>query len=376
MRVALDATVVRPPLSGVHYAVRHGAAALAGCGGSAQQWLCLARDAHVRETFAAAPDARVPELPPSLRRPLRRIIWQQLQLPALLRAERAEALLALSYTAPLRCPVPYALQVHDTIALRTPGLCSRGNALHMRALMPGSIRRAAHVLVSTTTEIDHVRGLFDIAAERIHRVPLGVDPLFFADAPAHAGFAALQPYLLFVGNIEPKKGVDTLLAAYARLAAREPELSLVVAGRRAWKTDGLVRQLEGYSGPGRVHRLGYVRRRELPALYAQAAVHMMPSRQEGFGLPVLEAMALGTPVVCSTHPALVETAGGHAVTAPADDATALAAAIVQARNEDDPGRRDARQQWAREHTWQRWADRVAEVTGYVLPTAAGESTGD
>jgi glycosyltransferase involved in cell wall biosynthesis len=359
--IALDGTVIRPPLSGVHYAVRNQVCALCRVFPETP-FLVLATDEEIRP-HCRGEHQRMPRLPHWLRRPGCRIAWQQCCLPTRLRREGCETLLSLAYTAPLRSPVPFGLQVHDVIALRQPELCSRLNAWHMRVLMPPSLRRAAWVLVSSTAVADQVMALSGRPASEIHRVALGVDPIFLGDrgpvSDLPARWRSLTPYILFVGNLEPKKGLDTLLSAY-RECADGHQVTLVLAGRVGWKCRSLLRRIDRWSGPGRIVRLGYVPRMLLPVLYRQAAVCVMPSVEEGFGLPVLEAMACGVPVVHSDHPVLTETAGGHGHRFPVGDHHALARRLetVLAEPDEAASMAKAARDWARKHTWGVWAEAV------------------
>ena len=357
MTVAIDATVVRAPLSGVGYAVRGQTLALIAASGQRARPLVLATDPVIRAA-AIAVGCPCPALPGRLVHPGWRILWQQTQLPPILRRERCEALLAMAYTAPLDCPVPYLLEVHDTIALRRPNLCSTRNALHLRTLMPPSIRGARWLVTAASAVAREVADLAGRPAADVLVAPLGLDDTFLQPpAPLPVEWVPLQPYILFVGNIEPKKGLDTLLAAYPCL---DGSATLVLAGREGWKCRTLVRRLDGYTGPGRIVRLGYVPREQLPALYAAAAAAVLPSVEEGFGLPVLEALAMGTPIVHSDHPVLLETASGHGLVFPVGDEHALAAVLRHALTGPRPSA-DARA-WASAHTWRRWADAVATHT--------------
>jgi len=314
MKVAFDGSVVRPPYAGVQLsvlaemrAIATGLGDLSGC-----RFFCHDAD-FGREVRGRG--GKVDPLPNALQRPAARILWQQFVLPRVLRQSGVDVLHALAYTAPRRCPVPYVLNVHDLIALERPELCSVANRLHMRALLPGSARRAAACIVSTRHVAARLQAVLGIPEERIVVLPLGVDVARFsapAPWPWPLGLPEGRPYVLFVGNLEPKKGVGTLLAGYAACASAS-RVDLVVAGRAAWKCAGLVRRLRSWQGPGRVRWLGRVPSTELPALMQHAVALVMPSIEEGFGLPVLEAMAAGTPVIHSDHPALVEAAGGAGV---------------------------------------------------------------
>ncbi len=316
-RFAWDATVVRPPLSGVHLSVRAELQAMLGLPGTAGGVL-FALDQELRQQ-AAETGIAVPPLSPGLRHVFRRILWQQLRLPSLLRD--ADVLHAMAYTAPLRGPVPVVLNVHDIIALEHPELCSLANLWHMRLLLARSIRRAAVNVTTTRHVADRVKAVLGIPAERLAVVPLGVDAARFA-APS-ALPPRERPYLLFVGNIEPKKGLETLLDAYARTAS-SLGLDLVLAGRPGWKCGALLERLRHWSGPGRVEAVGRVDDAELVRLYQGAWAFVFPSRCEGFGMPLLEAMAAGAPVVHSDHPAVAEVVGDAGLPFPVGDAEVLA----------------------------------------------------
>lgn len=363
MRVWFDASVIRPPFSGVHLAVRSQLLALLAEPGLRHS-VVLCRD-DVVEASAREAGVLLRTPPPLTRRVAARIAWQQAVLPALLRRDGADGLHALAYTAPLRCPVPYLLNVHDIIALEAPDLCSRLNAWHMKALLPASVRRAAAVVVSSGHVAERIHGLLGVPRDRLHRIPLGVDSERFAvPQPASALPGGLQSgrYILFVGNLEPKKGLPTLVKAYARCGGRLGR-DLVLAGRPAWRSRPIISDVRNYAGPGRIHLPGRVPEGILSALYQHAWVFVFPSVTEGFGLPILEAMAAGTPVVHSDSPVVSETAGGSGLAFRAGDADDLARQLV--RLHDSQGLRDeavARgRERARSLPWSHWARDVAAL---------------
>jgi glycosyltransferase involved in cell wall biosynthesis len=171
-----------------------------------------------------------------------------------------------------------------------------------------------------------------------------------------------RPFVLFVGTAEPRKGLDVLVSAWSRL--RHPDAELVLVGPAGW--GGLEERLDAL-GTG-VHRLGFLPSDELRTLQGAAAVSCLPSRAEGFGLPVLEAMAAGSPVVTTSASAMEEVAGGAAVLVPAGDVEALAAAIEGVL--DDPGAaqrlRDLGRSRAEGFGWDRSAAAVGAVYREVL----------
>jgi len=347
-------------LTGVQNAVREQVAALLALWRPGEAAVITSDDCLAR--LAAERQAPVFACPPPRAGAAVRVAWQQLCLPRLLRQRRISVLHAGAYTAPWRCPAPYLLNVHDVIAIDHPRLCSWRNAAHMRLLLPHSIENAAVNLVSTRHAADRLQARWGIPSARIVVAPLGVDRERFSAPcpwPACLPFPEGEPYWLFVGNLEPKKGIDILLDAFARQPGM-PAARLVIAGRAAWKCGAVVDRIRSWAPPARVVWLGPVAAAVLPALYQHAVAFVFPSLCEGFGLPVLEAMAAGTAVIHSDHPAVAEAAGGAGVSAPAGDAEALAAAmrLVMASPACREELRGRGQTHVRQHSWRRWAETV------------------
>ena len=251
-----------------------------------------------------------------------RMAWS---LPRLL-ARLRPALAHFQHALPLGLACPAVVTVHDLSFERDPRLMGRKDRLVFRLVVPRAARRAARVLtVSERTKRDLIE-LYRVPEERIVVTPNGVDPAFQPDAQGH------DSYALLVGAIQERK--NPLAAADA---AAEAGLRLVVAGP---PKDGRLAQELARRG---ADLRGYVEKDELAVLYRRAACLVQPSRYEGFGLPVLEAMACGTPVVAVPEPALKEVAGDAAVyveparladgirTAVADRARLVEAGLARAR---------------------------------------------
>jgi glycosyltransferase involved in cell wall biosynthesis len=210
------------------------------------------------------------------------------------------ALCHTQYAVPLRAPCPAVVTVHDLSFARDSGLMGWKDGVVFRAVVPRSVRRAARVLaVSERTRRDLVE-LYGVPQEKILVTPNGVDPAFHP--PQDPVPRTSDGYVLAVGAIQHRKNQLAALDAASRAGLR-----LVVAGPR--KDASLASELERRGA----EVLGYVETDRLAALYRAAACLVQPSRYEGFGLPVLEAMASGTPVVAVHEPALEEVAGDAAV---------------------------------------------------------------
>ncbi len=263
------------------------------------------------------------------------------------------------YVVPLAPPAPTVVTIHDLMHLRRP----EHAAIHRRAYAAWMIRRAVRIgvrIVAVSKETRRDLIAFDPeAAAKAVVIPNGAEDGFFraggGAAPAEEG---LSPYLLFVGNDKPHKNVDGLLAAFARLRTSRPDLELRLAGVEPGRRTG-----EG------VRALGFVPDGELPALVAGARALVLPSFAEGFGLPVLEAQAAGTPVACSDLPALREASGEAAAFFDPSDPESIARTVERLLG-DEAARsclREAGRAHAAAFTW----DRVAERTAALYREALG-----
>jgi glycosyltransferase involved in cell wall biosynthesis len=291
---------------------------------------------------------RRPELVPAgieaVRLPARSQVWRMTwSLPRLLRRLRP-ALAHFQHAVPVACPCPAVVTVHDLSFVRAPALMPLRDRLVFRIGVRRAVRVADRVIaVSERTRRD-LSEVYGAPWTEIVVTPNGVDPIF-APGEGH------DSYALFVGAIQRRKDP---LAAVA--AARAAGLRLVAAGPR--KDEGLARELERRGAEVR----GYISREALAGLYRRAACLVLPTRYEGFGLPVLEAMASGTPVVASGDPAVREVAGDAAVYA---DAGGLTEAIRTALA-DRPRLVAAGLERARAFTWEETARQTLAVYQSVL----------
>jgi glycosyltransferase involved in cell wall biosynthesis len=246
-------------------------------------------------------------------------------------AHRGGEVLHVPTPAPVRGGrLPLVVTVHDLLPLRLPHLFTRETRAHTRLYLP-FVRRATRVIAPSTHTRAEVIELLGMPAERVRAIPEGCSERFRpreVDREAlRRDFGIAGPYVLCVGTLEPRKNLTSALRAFRRVSAAVPDVELVIAGGRGWRNEAFERAL-GREGARRLRLTGFVPDERLVELYAGAACFLFPSLGEGFGLPPLEAMACGAPVVASDRPALGEVCGDAALIAPPLDVEALAAHVV------------------------------------------------
>ena len=248
--------------------------------------------------------------------------WEQAVLPL----ARCELLYSPANLAPL-AGRRNVVVIHDAAALRHPEAYSRAYGAYQRLLLPAIARRARLVITVSEFSRGELVELLGVAPEGVTVVPGGVDDRFRPNIdpmPARGAYGLRGPYVLAVGTLSARKNLGALEPAAKAL--REHGIELVLAGSdRGY--------LRGSSAPP-LRRLGYVADELLPCLYAGASALVMPSLHEGFGLPCLEAMATGVPVVAAASGALPETCAGAALLASPSHPDELAAAVLAAATDE------------------------------------------
>jgi glycosyltransferase involved in cell wall biosynthesis len=264
------------------------------------------------------------------------------------------------YTMPRRGSTPTVVTIHDLTFFTHPEWHERRKvAFFTRAVRYAARHARVLVCVSETT----ARDLDRLVGDHVEVVvaPHGVDLARFSrdasrdrDQFEGAGLPVDTAYLFFVGTFEPRKGLDVLLAAFAELAVSHPDLELWLAGQPGWGVGQVERALADHPARARIRRLGFVDDDLLPALVRGARAVVYPSRGEGFGLPVLEALACGAPVVTSADTVMAEVAAGIAGLARAGDPDDLARALDEALTAGpDSAAADRRRARAEQFTWER-----------------------
>lgn len=312
---------------------------------------------------APAPEGLRPPVPVQhlpLPRPALYEAWHGLRWPSVERATgRVDVVHATAVAVP-PTRAPLVVTIHDLAFLADPTHATRHGNRFFRRGTALARRHARLVLVPSEATAAECRAA-GFADERLRIVPWGVQGRAVGEAEVAEALArhrVARPYVLFVGTVEPRKNLAGVLGAMAALAGREVDLVLV--GPDGWNED-LTAGIARVEGAGTtVHRLGHVPWPDLPALYAGAAAFCYPSLREGFGLPVLEAMAHGAPVVTSLGTATAEVAGPDGLLVDPLDHAAIGAALV--RLLDDPAlAEDLRARGRRRAATYTWA-RTAELT--------------
>ncbi len=371
MKVSLDVTAVPSSPAGAGRYTVELARALAALDDPSLVLVARRTDAP-RWRGVSAGRANVLASSPSPR-PLR-LAWEQLVLPTLLRRAHPDVHHAPHYTMPERSRVPVVVTIHDCTFFDHPEWHEPTKVrFFRRAIRVAARKSGALVCVSRTT----ARDLAAICPVTVPIVvaPHGVDHDRFSpyppspasdDAALHRlGLEPENRFVLFVGTVEPRKDVPTLIRAFSALADDERDVRLVLAGRRGWGTRPVDEALASTPHRDRITCTGYVPDDAVPSLLRKASVVAYPSLSEGYGLPALEALACGAPLVTTRDTAMAELAGGAATLVDTGDpdglAGALAAVLRAAGGPDAALRREAGIARALDCTWEASAARHVEA---------------
>ena len=363
MRIALDMTAARLGRAGPSVYTAQ----------LAQQLATLLGDrlVPVASRLAVPPNARRTAAD-RLRTLGRDLWWHQLGVSLAARRAQAHLLHLPAALGPVRTLLPTVVTIHDVIILRSPELFRPWLRHYARAVLPRLARAAAAVITGSEAARADLLEMLPVKAERIAVVPYGVDPaLQPVPSDSDEGRSVVRryglpaPYVLTVGAIEPRKNLPRLLEAVRLLRTRPATASVVLvhAGPDGWLADDVPHIVRALGLETAVRFLGYVPARDLRALYSLARVFAYPSLWEGFGLPVVEAMACGCPVVTSGLSALPEIAGGAAVLVNPHSVEDIAAAIERLWLDDSWRRQRATEGLARARcfTWERCARETLAV---------------
>jgi len=333
--------------------------------------LTIAAQSRDQDLFAGlAPHAEIVAVPPALERRPRRMAWEQTGLPALVRRVRPDVVHSPHYTMPLAAGVPVVVTLHDATFFTTPDLHLRSKAVFFRNAIRVAASRAAGLITPSMATRDEVVRLVGADPDKFHVAYHGVDHDRFHAVPA-ADAARVRSslgigdadYVGFLGTLEPRKNVPALVRAWVRACeGLDQPPALVLAGGKGWD-ESIDTAVAAVPGHLTVRRPGYLPLDDLPGFLAGARILAYPSLGEGFGLPVLEAMACGATVLTTRELSLPEVGGDAVAYCGTDDASI--ATELRALLEDAPRRAvlaEAAVERAAGFTWAAAAQ--AHVTAY------------
>ena len=302
-------------------------------------------------------------------RPRQRVIALAFTFPLLARKLKLD-LFHVTFVPPLWSPCPYVFTAHGPEMFVNPRFYPLGIRLRMNPLIKHAYRHAARILAASRSTADYLTTRFSVPADRVRVVYNGVQPEFAAADRAAAAksvestWGITGKYALFVGRVEPRKNPVRILEAFAQFHQQVGEpFRLVMAGDKTWSASEVDAAIARLGLGPHVSELGYVTFEQLVHLYAAADMLVYPSLWEGFGLPIIEAMSCGTPVVTANISAMPEIAGGAALLVDPTSPSDIAGAML--RLAKDPALRASLQQRGRERarsfTWDQTARQTIEA---------------
>lgn len=308
-------------------------------------------------------------------------VWMQTILPRMLAKLEPSLCHFPNYLAPLRAPCPRVVTLHDMSLFRYPQFFSWRKRYLSRSLLPRVAHRAEAIITVSRYSRQEILDVLGVPKQRVHVIheaaPSDCRPVQDAAVLARLRRRYDLPdrFILSIGTIEPRKNLGRLLAAFdelARAGGKLRDVRLVLAGGPGWRNTDLRARIEAMQSSGRVRHLGYLPRADLPALYSLAEVVAYPSLYEGFGLPVLESMACGTPVLTSDRTSMPEIAGNAAFLVDPEDVQAIRKGLESILLHSDLAVELAERGRARaaQFSWQRAAEDTMGVYREVLRNGA------
>lgn len=306
--------------------------------------------------------------------PSKRLIWMQCLLPALIRRSSPHLCHFPNAMAPLWQPRPFILTIHDASLFLFSNYHPRARLLSIRLTLPILARRAAAIICVSHHARTELSRILKLDPEKVHVVYEAAPSAFRPVTDSHRLAALRQKYrlperfLLHVGTLEPRKNLRRLVRALYRLRRRGCDIGLVLVGARGWHLNGFDAEIERLALEDAIVFTGYVPTADLPGLFSLATLFVYPSLYEGFGLPPLEAMACGAPVLASDRGSLPEICGEAAYLVDPEDEEALLEGLLTLLA-DGERRADLRNRGlarARAFSWKRAAQETAAVYRQVL----------
>jgi glycosyltransferase involved in cell wall biosynthesis len=373
VRIAFDGTTLRPGRTGVGYYTEHLLRHLAREGTGDE--LIVVSNRPVDLTRPLPEGVRLAASP--WRAP--RMVWMQVLVPRALRRLQPDVVHFTNGMVPFASPVPTVVTIHDMSLTLYPRYHPPRRVLLNRPFVDLAARRADAIITVSQSAKRDIVGLYGLSPERVHVVHEAAAPQFrpVADRAeldrVRRRYGLADRFILYVGTIEPRKNLPKLIEGFAaRRKAGDLPHQLVCAGPYGWLSGDIEEKIDHLRVADAIRFTGYVPFDDLPALYSLAEMFVFPSLYEGFGLPVIEAMASGTPVITGHVPALAEVAGGAVEHVDRLDAGTLGDAMVAlARDRDRREHLIARGlARARTFSWERAARETLEVYRVAANPAA------
>ena len=288
-----------------------------------------------------------------------------------------DAFVYFNYVAlPLTKKTPYALFVYDLSYIHYPQYTSPKNRQNLNKFLPGSVRRATHIVTISEYSKREIINHFKLPEDKISIVSPAVDQKVFYPrksaeiAKVKKNYGVKKPYILSLCTLEPRKNLVGVLDAYEKLPEKiKQSYILVLAGGKGWLDDELEKKVGELSAKYEVIKTGYVPDEDLPALYSGASVFVFPSFYEGFGIPPLEAMACGTPVITSDNTSLPEVVGSAGIMIKAEDTAAITKAMERVLSDKKlaEGLRQKGLVQAAKFSWDKSAEDLMTVFSKLVP---------
>lgn len=298
-----------------------------------------------------------------------RSLWMQLILPRTLAQLQPEICHFTNSIAPLTTACPFVVTIHDMSLFLYADTQPLKSLIVVRALIPAVARRAAAIIAVSHSARNDILRVLRPPPDKVHVVYEAAAPAYrvIRDATELDGirrkYGLHDPFVLYVGTIQPRKNLDRLVQAFAQVRRRGHAERLVLVGQLGWKYARLFQQIEDLGLVDAVRVIGYVPDADLPALYNLARAVAFPSLYEGFGLPVLEGMACGVPVITSNYSSMLELGAGAAMLVNATQPEALADGLCQLLGDADlrEALRAAGLERAAQFSWARAAEETVRV---------------
>lgn len=325
------------------------------------------------------PQAREVVLPG--KSPLARLWREHVLLPLACRKEKIELLHCPKSAIPYFAPCPVVVTLHDLIPIKHPETEKLAAQLYWRLQIPIAARRSSFIITDSEHARQEIMTDFQVGSERIRATMLGFNPAMLEQRNAAQGreirkrYHLPESYILYVGTIQPRKNIDSLIEAFARLRSiNSITPGLVIVGRKGWLYDRLFERISELGLTDSVFFTGFVPDEELPFIYDGATAFSYLSLFEGFGLPPLEAMACGVPVVVSNTTSLPEVVGDAGFLVPPTDIDAIVTALAKLLDNPELAAAMSKKgsERARSFSWDRCAQETLEIYSAVKSQHAME----